>query len=167
MKMKTKTICTLGILTALYVVMNLVLRFNVFGNVTTDFSYVIFGAAMVLLGMAGTVVGVVGVAITSTLFSAWGFSISWVVMNLIVGIGCGLTFKNGKTVRNCVLAMVFVIIGIIAKTVIEYFLYGVPLAVKIPKAIICAVVDGAAMIMGILLAECTPLRRFKGFLKES
>ena len=40
MKMKTKTICTLGILTVLYVVMNLVLRFNIFGNVTTDFSYV-------------------------------------------------------------------------------------------------------------------------------
>ena len=88
-------------------------------------------------------------------------------MNLIVGIGCGLTFQNGKTVRNCILAMVFVIIGIIARTVIEYFLYGVPLAVRIPKAIICAVVDGAAMIMGILLAECTPLRRFKGFLKEN
>lgn len=165
---KTLKICMFGVFTALYVVANSFLHFNVFGNVTTDFAYVVYAIALVFFGIEGTWVGVLGVAITSTLTSAWGFSPSWVVMNAIIGLGCGFAFKYSEQSLGYRIGvgLAYVFLGLCAKTIIEYFLYGVPLSVKIPKALVCWVVDGIAFTIGLMIAYVPALKKFSNYFNK-
>lgn len=149
-----KTICTLGVLTALYVVLSAFCKVNLIGNIMLDFGYVAFAIALCLYGPIGAVVGVVGCALESILFSAYGFSISWAVANAIIGIGFGFTCKYTKfTGARIAFMLASTFVGLMfAKTGIECLLYSIPLAVKIPKNAVAWVADSAMMVFGILLA---------------
>lgn len=160
MKTKTLKICMLGVFIALYVVANATLHFNVFGNITTDFAYVVFGAALVFFGIDATWVGVIGVALTSILTSAWGFSPSWVAMNLVIGIGCGLTFERENLAQQIGNGIAFVFLGLVVKSIIECCLYGVPFTAKIPKALVCWIIDSIGLVAGIVLGYTPALRKY-------
>lgn len=157
--MKTHTriarICALGVLTALYVVLSAFLKINLIGNIQLDLGYVVFAVALCVFGPWGTVVGVVGCALESILFSAYGFSISWVVANAVIGIGCGFAFIKTEKIGWRILSIIlFSAIGLIGcKTVIECSLYAIPYLVKIPKNAVAFAVDAAVMIAGLILAD--------------
>ena len=151
---KTKQLCYLAMLTALYVVLSAFLKITIIGNIQIDLGYIAFAVALSMFGISGTVVGVIGCCLESILFSAYGFSISWAVANLIIGIGCGIVFHkshnywtwNGAIILFCALGL----IG--AKTIIECALYGIPLAVKIPKNVVAFGIDTLMMFIGVDLA---------------
>lgn len=150
---RTKKLCYLAMLTALYVVLSAFLKITLIGNIQIDLGYIAFAVALSMFGVSGTVVGVIGCCLESILFSAYGFSISWAVANLIIGIGCGIVFHKSKKywVWNCAVIL-FCAIGLIgAKTAIECALYNIPLAIKIPKNFVAFCVDALAMLIGVNL----------------
>lgn len=143
----------IGILTALYVVLSAFLKINVIGNIQLDLGYLAFTVGLCAFGVLGSVVGVVGCALESLLFSAYGFSISWVVANAIIGIGCGIVFMRTEKIVWRILAVVlFCAVGLLgAKTMIECYLYSIPLAVKIPKNAVAFAIDCVVMVGGLAL----------------
>lgn len=166
--MKTHTriarICTLGILTALYVVLSAFLKINLIGNIQLDIGYLVFAVALCVFGPWGAVVGVVGCALESILFSAYGFSISWAVANAVIGIGCGFAFLKTEKIGWRILSIIlFSAIGLLGcKTVIECSLYSIPYLVKIPKNAVAFAVDAVVMIAGLILADRIGKVRRKG-----
>lgn len=147
---KTKKICYLAMLTALYVVLSAFLKINLIGNIQIDLGYIAFAVALCMFGVSGTVVGVIGCSLESILFSAYGFSLSWAVANLIIGLGCGIVFKDCESFLVRVSAILFFcMLGLLwGKTVIECAMYQIPLAVKIPKNFVAFAVDAISMIIG-------------------
>ncbi len=148
---KTKKICYLAVLTALYVVLSAFLKINLIGNIQIDLGYIAFAIALCAFGVYGTVVGVVGCALESILFSAYGFSVGWAVANLIIGVICGLVFdRTNKAHWRIAAIIVSTAIGmVLAKTLIECALYSIPLAVKIPKSLVAFATDAAVMVFGL------------------
>lgn len=153
--MKTKKIAILGMLTALYVVLSAFLKFVVFGNIMVDLGYIAFAVALCLFGPWGTVVGVIGCALESILFSAYGFSISWCAANLAIGLICGFAFMIKRSgIEKYLIILVAVAVGmIIVKTAIECPLYGIPLEVKLPKNAVAFIVDSIAMMFGLAVYQ--------------
>ena len=136
MKKRTSTIVYLSVLTALYVVLSAFLKIPLgVGNIMLDLGYIAFTVALGYYNLWGTVVGVLGCTLESMLFSAYGFSISWAVANLIIGLGCGIVFrKTEKQWVRIASIVIFSALGLLgAKTIIECALYDIPLLVKIPK----------------------------------
>ena len=152
-KSNTQKICMLGMLTALYVVLSAFLKINIIGNITIDLGYLAFAVALCEFGVYGAVVGVVGCTLESLLFSAYGFSPSWVVANFMIGVGCGLVFSRVKNVWGRIGAIVlFCAVRLLGcKTGIECALYNIPLLVKIPKNAVAFGIDTAVMICGLML----------------
>ena len=149
---KTKKICYLAVLTALYVVMSAFLKFYVgVGHIQVDLGYIAFAVALCEFGVAGAAVGVIGCALESMLFTAYGFSISWVVANAVIGIGCGLIFdKIDKFWIRALAIVMYTAIGmLLMKTSIECYLYSIPFAVKFTKSVAAFVVDSVVMIAGL------------------
>lgn len=160
---KTKKICYLAVLTAIYVVMSAFLKITFIGNIQFDLGYIAFTVALCMFGIEGAVVGVIGCALESILFSAYGFSTSWAVANAIIGVGCGIIFnKTEKFWIRALAIVVFVAIGMIgAKTLIECYLYSIPLLVKIPKNFVAFVVDTITMVAGLFLYSTLKKRAMK------
>lgn len=153
--MNTKKVAILGVLTALYVVMSAFLKFTIFSNIMVDLGYIAFMVALCMYGAWGTVVGVVGCALESILFTAYGFSISWASANLAIGLLIGFSFKHLKhPINRIIVTIIAVAIGMLAvKTAIECPLYGIPLAVKIPKNAVAFGVDAVTMVVGLAFYE--------------
>lgn len=152
--MKTKKITTLAILTALYVALSAMMKIPFIGNISLDLGYIAFVVALMLFGYEGIIVGVIGCTLESILFSAYGFSISWAIGNLIVGLlfayGVSRIDYNAKVYMS--FAMVACLLGIgIVKTFIESYLYAIPLAIKFPKNLVATMVDSFTMWIGILI----------------
>ena len=157
MKFNTKNMTILAMLTALYVVLSAFLKFTLVGNIMVDLGYIVFAYALCLFGPCGTIVGVFGCALESILFSAYGFSISWAVANLFIGLLCGNVFKlTENTWARSLTTVIAVAIAMIAiKTIIECNLYGIPLAVKIPKNAVAFGADAVTMIIGLFFYKAT------------
>lgn len=151
--MNVKKMTLIGMLTALYVVLSFCMKFTIIGNIQIDLGYIVLAIACGLVGPWAGFVGAVGCGIESLCLSSYGFSISWFVANLIIGIGCGLSFKNFKNIiLRSASTLIFVFVGVFtAKTLIECYLYSIPLAVKIPKNSVAFLVDFIAMMIGVLL----------------
>ena len=159
---KTKKLCYFAMLTALYVVMSAFLKFYVgVGHIQVDLGYIAFAVALCEFGVSGAVVGILGCAIESTLFTSYGFSISWVVANAVIGIDCGLVFsKSAKLLVRAVAIILYTAIGMLMlKTVIECNLYSIPYAVKFPKSFAAFVADSIVMICGLVFYEILKKRR--------
>ena len=155
MKLKntTLTVVTLAVLTALYVVLSAFLKINIIGDIQLDLGYLAFAVALCMFGIKGAVVGIIGCALESLLFSAYGFSTSWTVANAIIGIGCGLVFmKTENYIWRLISIILFCTIGLLgAKTGIECVLYHIPLGVKIVKNAVAFGIDTIVMIFGLSL----------------
>ena len=154
-KLKTKEIAGIAILTALYCVLSAMMKIPFIGAISLDLGYVALTVACALFGPWAAVVGAVGCGLESIIFSPYGFSISWFVANLIIGLGCGITFKKTQNVWIRIAAIIgFVAIGMLgAKTGIECYLYHIPFAVKIIKNLVAFGVDSAVMIAGLGLTN--------------
>lgn len=68
---KTKTICTLGILSALFVALSATMKIPLIGHINTELGYIAFGAALVMFGYLGISVGVIGCIASSLIFSGF------------------------------------------------------------------------------------------------
>lgn len=158
--MTTKKIATLGMLTALYVVMSAFLKFTLFSNIMVDLGYIVFAVALCMFGPWGTIVGVLGCTLESILFSAYGFSLSWATANLVIGLMLGFNYPVIKhTWVKYLLTVVAVAVGmLVVKTGIECAMYGIPLAVKLPKNAVAFGADAVTMILGLLFYEATKKR---------
>ena len=166
MKNNTKMITAIGIMTALYVVLSAFLKFTLFSNIMVDLGYIVFTVALCMYGPYGTIVGVIGCALESILFSAYGFSISWVAANLAVGLLCGWMLKRDvHLIAKCIVIVFAVAIGmLVVKTAIECYLYAIPLAIKLPKNAVAFAVDSVTMIFGLVVYKLIE-NNVKGFLK--
>ena len=153
----TKEIVTIGILSALYVVLSATIKIPFIGNIALDMGYIVLTVAAVCCGsIPAAIVGGIGCAIESILFTALGFSISWVVMNIIIGLIVGYV-ANREVVDNkkwilLISIPIAVLIGVTFKTAIECVLYSIPVAVKIPKALVAFAVDSVVMLIGVPIA---------------
>ena len=148
----TQKITAIGVLTAMYVVLSAMMKIPFIGNISLDLGYIVFAVACMAFGWYGIFVGVIGCALESILFSAYGFSISWAVGNLIVGTVFCLFCKHSNTWIKVLGAIVGCALGILlAKTCIECYLYHIPFAVKVVKNAVACGVDALTMVIGICL----------------
>ena len=149
--MTTKKLCILAMLTAMYVVLSAFLKFTLFSNVMVDLGYIVFTVALCMYGPWGAVVGVIGCALESILFTAYGFSISWCAANLAIGLICGFGFRTARSeLGKHLIILCAVAVGmLVIKTAIECPLYGIPVEVKIPKNAVAFAADTVTMMLGL------------------
>lgn len=154
-KLNTRQITGIAILTALYCALSAMMKIPFIGAISLDLGYIALTVGCALFGPWAAVIGAVGCGLESILFSPYGFSISWFVANLIIGLGCGIVFKKTENIWLRIAAIVgFVAVGMLgAKTGIECYLYHIPFAVKIIKNLVAFGVDSAVMIAGLGLTN--------------
>ena len=155
MIINTKKICVIGVLSALYVVLSAFLKINIIGNIQIDLGYIVFAVALCEFGIYGTFVGVIGCSVESILFSAYGFSISWMMANLTIGIAFGLLVKDKtSTLQKILITVLGCVLGLLVlKTIIECALFSIPIAVKIPKNAVATCLDFIVMVFGIIVHQ--------------
>ena len=153
--LKTRQIAGIAILTALYCVLSAMMKIPFIGAISLDLGYIAFTVGCALFGPWAAVIGAVGCGLESILFSPYGFSISWFVANLIIGLGCGIVFKKTENIWLRIAAIVgFVAVGMLgAKTGIECYLYHIPFAVKIVKNVVAFSVDTITMLIGLGITQ--------------
>lgn len=153
--LKTRQIAGIAILTALYCVLSAMMKIPFIGAISLDLGYIALTLGCALFGPWAAFIGAVGCGLESILFSPYGFSISWFVANLIIGLGCGITFKKTQSVWIRIVAIIgFVAIGMLgAKTGIECYLYHIPFAVKIVKNAVAFSIDTITMLIGLGITQ--------------
>ena len=153
--LKTRQITGIAILTALYCVLSAMMKIPFISAISLDLGYIALTVGCALFGPWAAVVGAVGCGFESILFSPYGFSISWFVANLIIGLGCGIVFKKTENIWLRIAAIVgFVAVGMLgAKTGIECYLYHIPFAVKIVKNAVAFGVDTITMLIGLSISN--------------
>lgn len=73
--------------------------------------------------------------------------------NILIGLVCGKAYAERKFLRSFVVTVIAVFIGICGvKTIVECLLFSIPVAVKLPKNAIAALVDAAVMTIGLCIA---------------
>lgn len=150
-KLTTKKITSIALLTALYCVLSAMMKIPFIGAISLDLGYIALTTGCSMFGMWGAFIGAIGCGLESILFSPYGFSISWFLANLIIGLGCGLVFTKTKNVWKRIFAiLIFVGIGMLGiKTGIECWLYHIPFAIKIVKNLVAFAIDSFVMIIGL------------------
>ncbi len=155
-------VCMVGILIALGVVLSAFLQIPLFGDIRADLSYVVIIYACYAYGsLKGGFVAMTIAMMESTLFTSYGFSISWAVANLVLGLLIGLSFeltKNLKAKRyvyyviNISVIVCAVAIGMLGfKTMIECLLYSIPFEVKIVKNLVAFALDCTVSLIGFCI----------------
>ena len=154
MSNKSRKITYLGMGIALYVVLSYTVKIPLINQIRTDFGYLVFGVFLCLFGVEGTIVGVFGCIISNLLYSGT-FPIGWALGQLFIGIVCGLSFKKTKnTAVRVVIACVCVLIGIgVIKTLVESFLFKLPLAAKFVRGLVASAADAVPFAAGIILSN--------------
>ena len=154
-----KTICSLAMGIALYVVLGMAVKIPLIGHIQTDIGYIAFGVFISIYGAPAAVVGVVGCLIESMIVSGW-VPIGWMLGQTFIGIVMGIFLKRGKTIagKQWILTMLLTAISMffgigIIKTFVECRLYSIPFEVKFLKNSIATVADIVPMIVGIFVAE--------------
>lgn len=155
-----KKISLIGILSALYVVCSLTLKIPMgVGAIALDMGYLVLTFAAFAVGGYAAIVGGLGALIESALFSPYGISWGWVIMNIIIGLICGLVFKEIKLdkIRGYVISgfviITAVFIGIVEKTAFECWMYSIPILVKLPKSAVAFAIDTAVMLIGLPITK--------------
>lgn len=157
-----KDLCIVAALTALGVVLSAFLQIPVYGNIKIDLSYLVI---IIICYMYGSIIGgfsaMTIAMLESSLFTSLGFSISWAIANLFIGLVCGLTFslvkktnlkplfKHFINVSSIVISVAIAMLFI--KTGIECVLYEIPFEVKIVKNAVAFGLDVAACLLGYVL----------------
>lgn len=153
--MTTKKLTSIGLLTASYCVLSMMMKVPFIGAISLDLGYIALTVGCAMFGIWGAFIGAVGCGIESILLSPYGFSISWFIANLIIGFGCGFVFKKTTSIWKRIIAIiVFVALGVLCvKTIIECNLYMIPFEIKIVKNAVAFLVDTITMIVGLPIAN--------------
>ena len=156
----SKQITGIAVLTALYCALSAMMKIPFIGAISLDLGYIVLTIGCIMFGPFGAFIGGVGCGLESLLFSPYGFSISWFVANVIIGLGCGLTFKKVKNFwLRLVVIIIFVGIGMLgAKTAIECYLYHIPFGIKIIKNLVAFGVDAFVMAIGLIIYKALEKR---------
>lgn len=170
---KTKQIAMIAIFSALYFVLSAVLKIPVGGHMTLDLGYISLMVATVCLGaVPAMLVGIIGAFLESALMSMRGVSPGWMLMNAIIGYFCGLILmKASEGERRPFLIKAFIavpisaLVGMAVKTLVDCVLYSLPLAAKIPVAIIGWIADTAVMLALGLPLSIILKKQIKTFIK--
>ena len=153
--LKTKQIAGISILTALYCVLSAMMKIPFIGAISLDLGYIVLTIGCALFGPWAAFIGAIGCGLESMIFSPYGFSISWFMANLIIGLGCGIVFKKTENILIRIIAIIgFVAIGMLGiKTGIECYLYHIPFAVKIVKNAVAFGIDTITMLIGLSITK--------------
>lgn len=156
---RIKDITTIGILTALSVVLFSIVRIPLFGNIKLDLSYIVLTVAIVKCKMSGAIfVGGVGALIESMLYGVNGLSFSWIIANIIIAI-IGKIFYELSIKQNKKFIFIFgLFIGcllglLIIKTLIECLLFKIPLLLKMSTNVVAFISDFICMLIGVIVVE--------------
>lgn len=156
------TITAMGI--ALYVVLSMTAKIPLIGHISLDIGYIVLAIYCYHMGVgSGAIVGGAGCVIISMLTTGW-FPTGWMIGNIVIAIICGAFYnRNGSTrsmLINIVISILSVTIGILVlKTAIECALYGIPIAIKIPKNAVAFATDAIVMSIGCVFAQRGPIAR--------
>lgn len=158
MNTNTKKICITGLGIALYVAVSMSVKIPLLvGHIALDLGYIVLAVYCLMFGgVTGAIVGGAGCVLVSLL--AYGmFPIGWMLGNIMVGFMCGKLYRDRKTIQNMIVSVVAVFIGVLViKTSVECVMYGIPLAVKIPKNGIAFIADSLTMCVGVIVEKCIP-----------
>ncbi len=158
---KTRRAVIIAVMAALYFVLSALFKIPVGGNIKLDLGYIVLMVSAVLMGaVPAALVGGIGAALESLLMSQRGISPGWILMNIIVGILCGLVLYKRRessakplVIASCIIVPLSMIPAVVVKTLIDCAMYSLALAAKIPTAIVALAADSAVMlIMGLPLA---------------
>ena len=152
----TKYISTVSLGIALYVVLSSFIKIPIIGHIGLDLGYIALAVYAYHFGcIPAMIVGSFGCSIVSLLFYGW-FPFGWFVANLFVGAMCGGVYhKYGqdKLIKNYIVTVAAVFVGIaLIKTMIECAMFGIPVAVKLPKNLVAASIDAVTMCAGLSIA---------------
>lgn len=156
---RIKEITTIGILTALSVVLFSLIRIPLFGNIKLDLSYIVLTVAIVKCKMSGAIfVGGVGALIESMLYGVNGLSFSWIIANIIIAIigkiFYELSIKQNKKFIFILGLFIGCLIGLlIVKTLIECLLFEIPLLLKMSTNAVAFISDFICMLIGVIVIE--------------
>ena len=174
--MKAKDVCVIGALTALGVILSAMLQFRLVGDIKVDLSYIVIVIVCYLYGgIYGCLSASFIALLESTLFGAYGVSISWITANFIIGLLSGfvLNYRKKQGVIKAIIDVSTIIVScaiglLLVKTLIECKLYGIPFPVKIVKNAVAFGVDCACMILGyfIVLPRVLKSRKYNIPRKE-
>lgn len=149
-----------SVLIALGVVLSSFLQIPIYSDIRIDLSYVVIIVMCLMYNPIQAGLSAMCIAmLESSLFTQYGFSISWATANFVVGFGISLAFMLTKTMRknwlkhviNVGTIVVSVAIGMLfVKTIIECNLYNIPFEVKIVKNSVAFGIDTAACLLGYL-----------------
>ena len=152
----TMWICQIALGIALYVVVSMVLKIPIgIGHISLDLGYIVLAVCCMRFGMlGGAIVGGAGCTVVSLLSSGW-FPLGWMLGNVLIGIICGKAYQKNESLcgTNIAITSVAVLLGVgVVKTAVECLLFSIPLAVKIPKNMVAAVMDTIVMSIGLFVA---------------
>lgn len=152
-RLTTARISRTAIGIALYVALSMTIKIPFIGHISLDLGYIAFAVFCYLFGaLDSAIMGAVGCVIVSLITSGW-FPPGWFVGNAVIGLMCGKLYCEDNNARNVVVTITAVVIGIaVLKTFIECAMFNIPPLVKIPNNLVAAMVDAAAMSVGVLLA---------------
>lgn len=159
--MKTEKICILGILTALFVALSIVLRVPVFDNFYLCLGYIAMYMAMCIYGITGgIVVGTLGTTIYCLLISGLRGLPGWLVGNLVISMIVGLWMimtrplphKTKWTLTTIGIIIAATAIGmLIFKSITEVLLYAQPMWLRITTNFPAFVSDAIVLCLSIPL----------------
>lgn len=153
MNKNTRLVCLTALGIALYAVLSFFVKLPIVGHIGFDLGYIALAVYAYYFGpVVAAIVGGCGCVLVSLLAYGW-FPLGWLLGNILIGLVCGKTYAERNFLRSFVVTVVAVFIGICGvKTIVECLLFSIPVAVKLPKNTIAALVDAAVMTIGLCIA---------------
>ena len=171
--MSTKRLCIDSLGIALFVVLALCLRVPVFENYYLCLGYVVMMVYCYYFGaFSGVAVGTLGVVLYCVLTGGLRGMPGWAIGNLWIGLMVGMSCKQTAGIKCTLFRHIFIGMAIVLsvaagilgiKSMVEAFLYGQPMIVRIVKNSYAFVADVVVMLASLPI--CVGLRR-KIILKD-
>lgn len=158
--MNTRKIALTALGIALYVCLSMTVKIPLIAHISLDFGYIVLAVYCYHFGpISGAIVGGCGCVLVSLITSGW-FPPGWLIGNVLIGVICGLSYEHDKPIKNMVISIFMVIIGIFwIKTVVECTMYNIPYEVKTVSNGVAAITDSIVMCIGVFIAPKIPINQ--------
>lgn len=160
-KMKTEKICILGILTALFVALSMVLRVPVFQNFYLCLGYIAMYMAMCLYHVTGgVVVGTLGTTIYCLLISGLRGLPGWIIGNIAISVIVGLWMiltqplvhdVKWSLITVGIITMATAVGMLVFKPITEVLLYAQPMWARVTTNFPAFITDTVVLCISIPL----------------
>lgn len=147
----------IAVLTALYLVLSMLFKIPVGGNIKLDLGYIVLMVSVIYLGaVPAAVIGGLGAMLESLLMSQRGISPGWILMNVIVGLICGWALYKRRdapvktlVIAACIVVPAAMLPAVAIKTLVDFALYRYTdaVSVKIATAAAALAADSAVMLI--------------------